>query len=210
MSTTPTIELPPACSAPCNECPWVRTATAGWLGPLEPELWIATAHSEEPIACHMTIKRTDGDGHGDWADPAMRQCAGAAIFRLNVHKLPKNPTEATYLAERDEALVFATNAEFIEHHRTGDTAEGFAKMRAERAGSIRFVVHCLEHDEYHGLDPSDDPHDPQPCITCEDEGADDPYCTEVMEARPCPSPMGLCASDDHHHGRGDHLVAVSR
>lgn len=104
--------LPEATAKPCNECPWVRTALPGHLGPNTAEEWAELAHSDSPIACHMTI--TDES----WADPNMRQCAGSAIFRANIWKSPRHPNVAR-AKERNTEAVFAWDDEFIAHHTRG-------------------------------------------------------------------------------------------
>lgn len=126
------LDLPPAVPRPCNDCPWRRVASPGWLGPHEPETWLAIAHGEEPIACHQTIPvmpETDPDDYAEhptlpfeaiqaiWRDPGIRQCAGAAIFRCNVHKSPRNRQDAERAFEADPMTVFATDEEFLAHHR---------------------------------------------------------------------------------------------
>jgi hypothetical protein len=63
----------------------------------------------------MTIKRTDDDGYGKWDDPAIRQCAGSAIFRANICKSPRNP-EVARADEADRVTVFGWDNEFIDHH----------------------------------------------------------------------------------------------
>lgn len=103
-------DLPPATRTPCNDCPWRRVAAPGWLGPYDPQHWIELAHSEQPIACHQTIKVED------WSDPELRQCKGAAIFRSNVFKLPRNPQDAAATTKVDTVKVFATDTEFIDYH----------------------------------------------------------------------------------------------
>ena len=97
----------PSTKRPCNECPWRRGSAPGWLGPLEPEEWIALAHSDEPIACHATIREDEA-----WL-PDTLQCAGAANYRRNVGKMPRDPDIAR--GEKDER-VFATPRELLEHH----------------------------------------------------------------------------------------------
>lgn len=104
--------LPPATTKPCNECPWRRVAPSGWLGPLDADDWLQAAHSDAPIACHMTLPCDDPP----WDTPGLRQCAGAAQFRTNVFKSPRNPAVAT-AERRDDSEVFGTNAEFRDHHR---------------------------------------------------------------------------------------------
>lgn len=101
--------LPEPTVRPCAECPWVRTAVAGHLGPHTPEEWVEMAHGESPIACHMTIDHADQD----WTE--LRQCAGSAVFRANVYKTPRHPLVA--LGERDTETVFAWDNEFIDHHQ---------------------------------------------------------------------------------------------
>lgn len=105
--------MPGLVPKPCSECPWVRTSMRGWLGPATAEQWCEIAHSDLPIACHQTIRETDDDGHGDWSQ--MKQCMGAAIFRENVGKLPRDHRILVADAP-DTELVFAWDNEFIEHH----------------------------------------------------------------------------------------------
>lgn len=103
-----TRQYPECVKEPCNECPWRRAALPGHLGPYTPEEWTEVAHGESPIACHKTIP--SGGGWGD----RTRQCRGAAMFRANVAKTPKNPTITT--GPRDTERVFRKNYEFIDHH----------------------------------------------------------------------------------------------
>lgn len=65
-------------------------------------------HSDVPIACHKTIT-ADGE-----ETTYSHQCAGAAIYRANVHKLPRDPAVVTMPADR--TTVFATDREFLDHH----------------------------------------------------------------------------------------------
>lgn len=119
--------FPPAMKNPCDECPWRRDSPAGHLGPLDAQGWIDVIHGEQAIACHKTITDTDDKGHGDWANPAMRQCRGAVSFRANVCKAPRNDEILSW--PPDTKRVFATDAEFIEHHSPDSP---FAKWRAEQ------------------------------------------------------------------------------
>lgn len=99
---------PEPVAQPCNECPWRRKAAPGWLGPHSAALWLEIAHSEPAIACHKTIPEGGG-----W-EGSTRQCRGAAIFRRNVLKSPRNPSVA--VGPKDTEHVFASNAEFLAHH----------------------------------------------------------------------------------------------
>jgi hypothetical protein len=107
-----TTQLPPACAKPCGECPWRRESIPGWLGPFTAAEWLALTGSDEPVACHTTIEVDD-----EWT-PRTRQCAGAAVYRRNVAKLPRNP-EVAVAAERDTETIFATPGEFAAHHDRG-------------------------------------------------------------------------------------------
>lgn len=90
---------------PCADCPWARTAIPGWLGIstirqhalATPEEWINKAHSEAVELCHCTTNQ---------------ECAGLAIFRANVCKLPMRALRL----EPNSKLVFASDEEFIRHH----------------------------------------------------------------------------------------------
>lgn len=101
-------EYPPACAVPCNDCPWRRNATPGWLGPYTAHEWADAAHREGAVACHQTIP--EGGGWG----PKTVQCKGMAIFRANVFKQPRNRTIET--GPRDVDRVFTDEREFIIYH----------------------------------------------------------------------------------------------
>lgn len=85
---------------PCSDCPWRRKAIKGWLGSLSPEDWIQAAHGEAYVDCHTRIGV---------------QCAGAATYRANLCKRPRNP--CILRLPPDRKAVFANPAEFLEHHK---------------------------------------------------------------------------------------------
>lgn len=103
-----------AVNEPCNDCPWRRNATRGWLGPHDAERWIKIVLSDTAIACHKTIQRDK-----DWEGTL--QCRGAAIFRRNVGKLPRDSRVVTGPADTER--IFNTPEEFIDHH----TARGIMR-----------------------------------------------------------------------------------
>lgn len=84
---------------PCADCPWARKAVNGWLGSLTSEQWLREAFGEARIDCHTIIGP---------------QCAGAAIFRANICKKPRD--RSLLLLPPDNKLVFSNPMEFTEHH----------------------------------------------------------------------------------------------
>jgi hypothetical protein len=64
---------------------------------------------ETPIACHLTIRKD-----GEWVE-GTRQCAGAARFRANVCKSPRDPSVREG-CRPDHERVFSTVQEFNDHH----------------------------------------------------------------------------------------------
>lgn len=60
--------------------------------------WLQAAHNETLIKCHCFKNQ---------------QCAGAAIYRRNVAKLPRPPA---LILPADRELVFASRQEFKTHH----------------------------------------------------------------------------------------------
>lgn len=131
MPEVPALEgsLPSGRRKPCGECPWRRRSLPGLLGPNTAEEWVALAHSEEPIACHTTIDpdACDSDGEARWTHPGIRQCAGAAIYRSNVFKSPRNPE--VHRLPADPELVFV-RGEFEAHHG------GAVRLRKGFDGSV--------------------------------------------------------------------------
>lgn len=102
------VDLPPATPHACNDCPWRRNAVAGWLGPYDADQWVQLAHSDEPIACHETIVDDES-----WTEA--KQCRGAAQYRANVAKAPRDPDIAVGPTDREG--IFANPAEFKEYHQ---------------------------------------------------------------------------------------------
>lgn len=84
---------------PCKDCPLRRCSIPGWLGGSKPQDWVAGMHGEEKVRCHT--KRGP-------------QCAGAAIYRKNVCKRPRD--SSVLLLPADRETVFANAKEFLEHH----------------------------------------------------------------------------------------------
>jgi hypothetical protein len=66
---------------------------------MTPEDWIQAAHGEATADCHTVSNQ---------------QCAGFAIYRANVCKVPYDP-KALRLPE-DRVRVFANPPEFLSHH----------------------------------------------------------------------------------------------
>lgn len=106
------MSLPNATPTPCNDCPWRTNATKGWLGPYDADEWVMLAHSDEPIACHQTIP--GNVDIGDWETDGMKQCRGAASYRANVCKSPRDPQVARGPVDREN--VFTSPMAFKEHH----------------------------------------------------------------------------------------------
>lgn len=80
------------------------------------------AHTDVPIACHETIREDDS-----WE--GAHQCRGAAIFRANVAKSPRDPAIET--GPENHERVFSTNAEFKAYHERRELTED-ERAAAER------------------------------------------------------------------------------
>lgn len=125
----------PACTKPCNECPFRRTSMPGWLGAATPQSFIVEISMERPLPCHTTI---DYDAR-DWLRQWERQrigfiCAGSLIMTANMAKLPRDPEFPRM--KPNTKLVFARPDEFIRHHesapvRSWETETSYEK-RAKR------------------------------------------------------------------------------
>lgn len=105
-------------SKPCRECPWRRESASAWLGPFTADEWLDLVRSDEPIACHLTIGDQLAFDEGlplvEWPDYDIEQCRGAAMFRANIAKRPRDPD--VLVGPRDTSLVFSTHTQFEDHH----------------------------------------------------------------------------------------------
>ena len=151
------------------------------------------AHSDSPIACHETIREADEQGYGSWASPKIRQCKGAAIYRANVFKSPRDPQIAVGPADKELVFDDRTGTSFIEHHSTGASAEFFAAARD--ADKEPNAVECLECDSFTDYVLADHG---DPCDAC--GGVD----TLAVIVSPCL--IGpACEDDAHQYGTGQHV-----
>jgi hypothetical protein len=88
---------------PCSDCPFGRIALKGWLGSMPLPDWIRAIQGESRIDCHTLIGP---------------QCAGAAIFRANICKKPRD--KSLLVLPPDDSLVFSSVEEFTKHHGKKD------------------------------------------------------------------------------------------
>lgn len=104
---------PEPCPAPCRECPYVEGRTRGFTGPYAPEDLHSIAASELKFPCHMTMKGESGP-----------RCRGIDLYRAQLCKSPRDPTER------------AEQAETVKVH--GETEKAVAPFSlAEYHGSLR-------------------------------------------------------------------------
>jgi hypothetical protein len=85
---------------PCLDCPFRRSSLRGYVPSVKN--WIKGVHGEAKFDCHVVSNQ---------------QCAGAAIYRANVCKVPRR-TDILQLPE-DHVLVFSSLIEFVAHHKRG-------------------------------------------------------------------------------------------
>lgn len=95
---------------PCSDCPFARSAFPGWLGSMDAGEWVRCVHGETFIECHVTTNA---------------QCAGAAIYRGNVGKVPRDPDQLRL--SKNTQLVFASPLEFLAHHQTKKVSSNYGK-----------------------------------------------------------------------------------
>jgi hypothetical protein len=112
-----TVYRKPCGTQPCKECPFRRTAAAGWLGEATPESFIVEISMERPLPCHPTIDYTDRDWLRKWnaqGEDTGNICAGSLIMSANMCKLPRDRNFPRLPS--DHKTVFSTHKEFIEYH----------------------------------------------------------------------------------------------
>lgn len=84
---------------PCSDCPFARASLQGWLGGSSSDDFLHDAQGEVAIECHVL---------------SGAQCAGAAIYRGNVGKRPRD--KSLLILPPDKDLVFSSPIEFKKHH----------------------------------------------------------------------------------------------
>lgn len=111
----------PACSEPCNACPYRRKGMQGWLGASDPEGFMETTMADYPMPCHQTIDYEDPKWKEKWEaqsrnaiEGKAKLCAGALIFFANIGKVSRLRNRPRLPA--DEELVFSSPAEFEAYH----------------------------------------------------------------------------------------------
>lgn len=98
-------------TAPCADCPFSVYSINGWLGGSSPEDFIHLALSDELYPCHaLTGPKRE-----------KLQCAGLAVFRANMCKIPRD--KRALRLPRDRINVFLTSQEFLRHHEARRVGE---------------------------------------------------------------------------------------
>jgi hypothetical protein len=112
---------------PCNDCPFRRTSSPGWLGGAPPSWFVSSALADtysdgsgnEAAPCHETIDYDDPAWQQDQL-PAADACVGSLIFYRNVDafKLPRDHARSRLVqsVQPDHDTVFSTADEFVQHH----------------------------------------------------------------------------------------------
>lgn len=98
---------------PCNECPWRKTALAGWLGGHDPNYYADAVDNNEVPACHQIDFGPDSD--------KTAMCAGALATMANQCKSAYNTDggeEARQIVGKNDNC-FQHVGLFYQHH-TGE------------------------------------------------------------------------------------------
>lgn len=122
-----------ALSNPCERCPFLRTASPGYLGASLPEEFAQTTiDHEENMPCHLTVDYDDDD---EWKENLhkARRCRGSLIFLRNMCKLPHDSDLAAAVKETsaDRSLVFSHRQEFLDHHNNRNQLKPKKKRKAK-------------------------------------------------------------------------------
>ncbi len=109
---------------PCKECPFLKTAPAGWLGGCtDPDAYVRDLEHGE-ITCHMAFNKSMSELTCD-AGPDTTPCIGALQMCNNALMFPraarvKDAAGVVYNVHLDQAGknddVFKWKHEFIKHH----------------------------------------------------------------------------------------------
>ena len=121
--------------SPCDDCAFLRTSEPDNLGGSCAEVYIGQTHGPFWIPCHSSKEyRCKESVMGDEAE-----CVGSAIFRANIGAFdrfgeglttddPENNPGKLFKPEPDTELVFATEAEFMAHHKQISIAEATLQL----------------------------------------------------------------------------------
>lgn len=107
---------------PCRECPFRRAAPAGYLGAVsgDPAAFLNSfGCGEARLPCHLAVDWEAGDVQEQARTAA--PCAGALVFMINQHKVPRDRELAALLdgVTPDREHVFGHAGEFCQHHAPG-------------------------------------------------------------------------------------------
>jgi hypothetical protein len=122
----------PCDNKPCKQCPFRRTAPAGWLGEGTPESFIVAISMEQPLPCHPSIDYSDPEWLEKWkAQEIGTICAGSLIMSANMCKSPRDKKFPRL--PRDKETVFGTHLEFLAHHndaevRSWETDQSYSRI----------------------------------------------------------------------------------
>lgn len=100
---------PKYCKKPCNQCPFLKTSTEGWLGGFSPELTYIGAVGEDDFICHKT--RED--------DKEKKLCAGRLLFASKLFRRKELDDLVEIVVKKNPGYKnkILGAKEFLEHHK---------------------------------------------------------------------------------------------
>ena len=108
----------------CNDCPFRKTATPGWLGSAshDPVAFLNSfGNGETHLPCHSLVDWEARNAQELAEDAPV--CRGAAIYLANHCKVPRDPSMAAAVDEVEPNDAFFRHAsDFCQHHAPGTDA----------------------------------------------------------------------------------------
>jgi hypothetical protein len=104
----------------CDECPFSKTATVGWLGPHDPQTFVEITEFDIPFACHKQIPE------GGWEEgkevSKNNMCKGYTLMRINQCKSSRDSNSVLSKCEvdlrdsKESSNVFKNVWDFVKYH----------------------------------------------------------------------------------------------
>lgn len=131
---------------PCRGCPFSPSVKPGDLGGSPVETFLGQAAGPFMLHCHAAPGYSPAASR---ANPHLRQCAGAAIYRANTGVAPFLPTPLLRLPPGDEA--FRTPAAMVAHHCEVPLEEAEAALRETPVSELAARQRARATNTYHVL-----------------------------------------------------------
>lgn len=124
----------------CQDCPFRRNASPGWLGASTAQQFLERVERQVPMECHTDFDYTREDWQNHLFDADTVLCVGAAHYLANTASRPRDREWGAAVVRRGPSeRVFANREEFLAYH-DNEINKRYVEISEEHASGYIYPI----------------------------------------------------------------------